>query len=124
MQQLLGNVAVFERPSLRNKCEVLCFRAGKLLKEREFGGKMQNIGLEMRKCVAGGQKMGLQTPNSIFRPGKRAHIRRGGGRISTKEAAHSEKAGANAAGRGKKSAALHGGVRREGWFCGDRRRSA
>ena len=52
-----------------------------------------------------------------------AHSARGG-RISTKEAAHSEKAGANAAGRGKKSAALHGGVRREGWFCGDRRRSA
>lgn len=81
---------------------------------------MQNIGLEMRKCVAGGQKMGLQTPNSTFRPGKREHIRRGGGRISTKEAARSEKAGANAARRGKKSAALHGGVRREVWFCGDR----
>ena len=106
---------------------------------------MQNIGLEMRKCVAGGQKMGLEVPNSTFRLGKRAHIRRGGGRISTKEAARSEKAGAystkgrsvstkeaarsekagaNAERRGKKSAALHKGVRREGWFCGDRGRSA
>ena len=85
---------------------------------------MQNIDLEMRKCVAGGQKMGLEVPNSTFRPGKRAHIRRGAGGFSTKEAARSEKAGANAAGRGKKSAALHGGVRREGWFCGDRGRSA
>ena len=74
---------------------------------------MQNIGLEMRKCVAGGQKMGLQTPNSTFRPGKRAHIRRRAGRISTKKADDTEKAGANAARRAKKSAALHGGVRRE-----------
>ena len=53
---------------------------------------MQNIGLEMRKCVAGGQKIGLQTPNSTFRPGKWAHIRRGAGGFSTKEAARSEKA--------------------------------
>ena len=120
---------------------------------------MQNIGLEMRKCVAGRQKMGLQAPNTkiaresgrTFDEGGRrvstkeaarsekagatrsqldlsrrkagAHSARGG-RVSTKEAANSEKAGANAARRGKKSAALHGGVRREGWFCGDRRRSA
>ena len=70
---------MIERASLRNKCKVLCFWASKLLKEREFGGKMQNIGLEMRKCVAGGQKMGLQTPNSTTRPRKQAPIRRGAG---------------------------------------------
>jgi len=95
-----------------------------LLKEREFGGKMQNIGLEMRKCVAGGQKMGLQAPNTTIARESGRTFDEGGRKVSTKEAARSEKAGANAARRGKKSAALHEGVRREGWFCGDRGRSA
>ena len=115
---------MIERASLRNKCKVLCFWASKLLKEREVGGKMQNIDLEMRKCVAGGQKNGAANAQFDGSPEKAdAHSTRGG-RISTKEAARSEKAGANAARRGKKSAALHGGVRRESWFCGDRGRSA
>ena len=95
-----------------------------MLKEREFGGKMQNIGLEMRKCVAGGQKNGAANAQFNDSPEKAdAHSTRGG-RISTKKADDTEKAGANAARRGKKSAALHGGVRREDWFCGDRGRSA
>ena len=185
---------MIERASLRNKCKVLCFWASKLLKEREFGGKMQNIGLEMRKCVAGGQKMGLQAPNTTIARESGRTFDEGGRKVSTKEAAHSEKAGAtrsqldlsrrkvgahSARGqegfpkrggalgesggdsfstrpfaqksgrtfgegregfhkrggalgesggelseKGQKSAALHGGVRREGWFCGDRRRSA
>ena len=40
---------------------------------------MQNIGFEMRKCIAGGPKMGQQAPNTTTRPRKRAHIRRGAG---------------------------------------------
>ena len=85
---------MIERASLRNKCKVLCFWASKLLKEREFGGKMQNIGLEMRKCVAGGQKMGLQAPNTTIARESGRTFDEGGRKVSTKEAAHSEKAGA------------------------------
>jgi len=54
---------------------------------------MQNIDLEMRKCVAGEQKNGAANAQLDLSPGKAgAHSARGG-RIYTKEAARSEKAG-------------------------------